>query len=930
MASVGSRCGYEPADSALDAASGESAMKIDFERFKGSLPYASELFGIYQPLLGWKSKMTEDRLARDHDAVIRSLSERAVARTRSDVLVRSGPTGLDVTELEIRDVVLTRSLPRVAREIDSIVARKAAQELPVDRQPTTAEWASMFERERLREELHRSKQFVEKFVDSPTPVFPKFPPDLLAYVAQIVERERSHDRGSPEIMKAILDREVSVSSYLQWLAEHTPEVLNILFYRKVSDPFEDLVTFTGEALSSIGQNGLSAVLSPIGVVHLFRQYFFEFDTFLGPPVGHVWLSPGATLELVEEVVKRALSERTVESLIETTDKTEKTIALHDELSSAIREENRSSLKFGFGASVEYDNGTLEAGAHADLSLENARTTAREAAHKRTRDQSEKVSSEIRRSFKSTFRTVVETTSTNSRRYVLSNTTSELVNYELRRKMRQVGVQVQDIGTQLCWQVFVDDPGKDVGLAKLVHIAQPPDLASIHAPEPPAKLEPKAVEVNLQFPYMRDVTSEGEGETDVLYIEGDDGEHIGGSKNIGHNDRIINKKTYELTPPAPGYTLTSQFSLQHHHQGTVDPEVRLQPDGKTIEITLHQVNFKDQPTIELLLTTTWTPDPALQSALDAAYAAKLVVYDAEKSALERAAFLDAARTRIKVASQIRNRAFEDLREEERILVYRNLVGQLMRAGEGLRQDEHVTSELIRAIFDVDKMLYFVAPEWWRPRSHAIGHQLSVSPVPGIITDKDLVKWDGPMAANRTNDYLITEESDPAPMGSSLGWLLELDGDPFRNAFLNSPWVKAIIPIRPGKEEAALNWLSLAQVAGATGLDAAYDAPSEELQKIVDGLIDMGRVASNPVTLRDALLHLGHRIKLEYKEASTAKPSPFDPNKNVIPTETVFENGFDPLAGGFEVNVDPTRVFSQWIEVLATDQVAAVPYDAAEHL
>src|SRR5690606_28252335 len=33
----------------------------------------------------------------------------------------------------------------------------------------------------------------------------------------------------------------------------------------------------------------SVALSPISVVHLFRQYFFELDTFLGTPVGHVWL-----------------------------------------------------------------------------------------------------------------------------------------------------------------------------------------------------------------------------------------------------------------------------------------------------------------------------------------------------------------------------------------------------------------------------------------------------------------------------------------------------------------------------------------------------------------------------------------------------------------------------------------------------------------
>ena len=33
-------------------------------------------------------------------------------------------------------------------------------------------------------------------------------------------------------------------------------------------------------------------------------------------------------------------------------------------------------------------------------------------------------------------------------YVIQNTTDKLVNYELRRKMRKVGVQVQDIGVSL--------------------------------------------------------------------------------------------------------------------------------------------------------------------------------------------------------------------------------------------------------------------------------------------------------------------------------------------------------------------------------------------------------------------------------------------------------------------------------------------------
>ena len=49
------------------------------------------------------------------------------------------------------------------------------------------------------------------------------------------------------------------------------------------------------------------------------------------------------------------------------------------------------------------------------------------------------------------------------------------------------------------------------------------------------------------------------------------------------------------------------------------------------------------------------------------------------------------------------------------------------------------------------------------------------------------------------------------------MLQLDGDNLRNAFLNAPWVKAVIPIRPGKEEAAINWLQ-----GVEGFNGITDA------------------------------------------------------------------------------------------------------------
>ena len=59
------------------------------------------------------------------------------------------------------------------------------------------------------------------------------------------------------------------------------------------------------------------VISPLGIIHLYRQYFFELDTFLGSPVHHVWLAPGATVELFEIHTRKEVTERVLSRLTET-------------------------------------------------------------------------------------------------------------------------------------------------------------------------------------------------------------------------------------------------------------------------------------------------------------------------------------------------------------------------------------------------------------------------------------------------------------------------------------------------------------------------------------------------------------------------------------------------------------------------------------
>ena len=235
--------------------------------------------------------------------------------------------------------------------------------------------------------------------------------------------------------------------------------------KRLSDPFLEIDP----------RDGLHGVsVSPLGIVHYFRQYFFELDSFLGSPVGHVWLAPGSTVELVESSTRRGLDREDPRDRDRDTDPDRE--RRHDE--GRTERGSQAGQPRGHQAGLLSDREAVVAignlTATGSVNLDKTQAMARESTHKRLREQSEKLSQELRNEVKTTFKTVTESTDVSSRRYVISNeSTTDLQNFELRRKMRGVVVQVQDIGTYLCWETFVDDPGRELGLANLVHVGKPP-------------------------------------------------------------------------------------------------------------------------------------------------------------------------------------------------------------------------------------------------------------------------------------------------------------------------------------------------------------------------------------------------------------------------------------------------------------------------
>lgn len=709
----------------------------------------------------------------------------------------------------------------------------------------------------------------------------------------------------------------------------------------------DRSLFSGDAAGglTLGEDALSAlalpappvdgILTPVGLVNLFREYFFEFDTFLGPPVGHLWLSPGGTVEVVETATRRTLTEQTAEQSETSTRKTEESLTDQTDIADAVKESNANETSLGVTANASANYvGIVHADVSTSYSTKNTTNTSSEESHKHSRTQSSKASSEITRNFKTTFKTVTESTDTSSRRYVVQNTTDKLVNYELRRKMRKVGVQLQHVGTQLSWQVFVGDPGRALGLGELVHVVPAPDLTSIKKPVQPDRLTQVTAAFSDNYPIQ------------MLPIENNNPPHNDadwvlepGWDRLWHGEEdeyIVAHFEYQAAPPGPGYTLSTKPENQIRKVSATTSSGSVAKFLATYEvvdavsgrfrINCTNVHFGGGPYIGFTLSLTWDPPPV--NPAQAQYDADLAVYTKEVDKVQRAAYANAVRDRLDLVSRLKARPSEELRREERHTVFVNLIGEL-DLFHGQPAKAHLSAELIRQLFDVDQMLYFVEPDYWRPdadptppphlptaasvgRYPVESHEWETESTDPLHGDTVLSRYahndssnaphsSAPVPEERREyrvNYLLTENTPPAPAGSSLGWLIQADGDERRNEFLNAAWVKAVLPIRPGHELAALGWLMGAPVEGRGALDKPYTWQ-----------------AGDPADWQ------GQTIGYVLEKLAGDLQARNTDIANTLAAERVFETGFDPLEGGFRP-ADPYQIFDQWVEVLPTDQVVAV--------
>jgi hypothetical protein len=903
----------------------------DLDKFRGQYPYGSELFGVYQTLLGWRGARARRWFLKGYAREHLDLSDSIYRKVRANV---EAPLNADrvLGEIGRIGVGLANDRPKYSSKLVETLARL----LPDGGQADDPQfWRDHLTDDRLLAVLNRdvreeARQMLEQQMD-PNAALDRLgasPQARSQRALQFLEHE-SRTAGQLRIL-----RDASAAGELKHIFHHHSTTLDrlslVAHVLATSGPFNAL-----DPENILGRT----VVSPIGIIHLYRQYFFELDSFLGSPVGHVWVAPHTTVELVEVNKRRTLTESLIdESAFARLEQFDESFSLEN-LHEAVSVSNQQDLSFGASVSGSHSWIVGSVQASASMNYHQTQSESRLAVHDLMRRQTQRISSLMETSMRTTFKTVTEKEEVSSKRYTVANPGDEMINYELRRKMRRVAVQVQDVGTYLSWQTFVDDPGREIGVAQLVHIAEPPNLANIPHPQ---MIEPKPTKTTVEtvmIPFQPQDWPPG----DIDAADDDDNDQTfehGIESSIGYLDDPEGIKwifPQKFRAPDKDYKLAAVKATPHGDADILvnayDPmEFTDLKDGYfEFRLYLERVHFHDAPSIPVQLELTWesTED---QAKIKAENDKRLNTFLAEQKRAYEEAYMKAARERITAASKIAPRRYEDLRQEERIAVYRRLVRSLAPTGEGMTDDEilsgnsfsypdmsdetrHAWSEVLNRIFDLEKMLYFVAPEWWKPRARSaqtMGAETVVVDAAGNVVKQEVsqgiperstVSWGGGAEAGRPN-YYITEGSAIARLGSSLGWLLQLDGDAMRNAFLNAPWVKAIVPIRPGREREAIDWLK-GVMEGDEGLDAALE---QQLRELSDKVAAKHAKADTVATQPDPL-------------------QPDDPNATVssTPVDRVFEFGFDPLAGGFRaqsIEGNEFEIIDQWIEVVPTDQVAAV--------
>lgn len=529
-------------------------------------------------------------------------------------------------------------------------------------------------------------------------------------------------------------------------------------------------------------SNIDEALSPIGVAHYYRQLYFNLDEGFGPIEHCFTVAPKETLEVIVASTRRQIHEEIIEIGHEEISEQATEERNMDEVSDKVSSMLQRDMSASMSINGSFSTPVWQVGASAQASMAVSSQRSRETATKRLKDVTKRASERITKSYSIKTRDYEELTDSTTTRRVISNENDAPVNYALRRIYRRVRVKIQELGPRAVWQLYLRNPGSEIAMSRFVHFRESAPISMPEIPpgvpaRPEGGIETGSTSCALKFTLNRG--------------------YFVTIKVITNADRRIT-----------AVSIDSLTDLESNSKDDPAPSAAndLQWGGNWNEATnTYTVNIPvvagDSASISVGYTYGWEPS---QKVLDEweTKRSEAVAKLEEEHLIEQ---FERNKKLITERSKIRPRPSNELRREERYEAMNRMVDHLFGRGDDPSEPTPLEIECYHRYFDIEAMFIYTHPSWWKPRFHPVG------------------------VMNGRPAYEITAESEPAKLGSSLGWKIQLDGDNRRNEFINSPWLRICLPIKPDREEEAIRWLAK-HVEG----DIGFNLNSGPLKTILDDI------------------------------------------------------------------------------------------------
>jgi hypothetical protein len=771
----------------------EATMTTVLGRFTEA--YATLTFAVYEPLIvRWFSRLGMDSLADQYvkcavsTQVGRASARFTTPRTLGNSLQRSRPLQQAITRLEGNTFITART---TGFDDLRLLASRPQMEITGE----TTYFGGRIDNPFRKPSVDASGGKVSFPVDAPTRI--AAPPLVFSSSSQIKAVQFDTAKATADIataynvilvkwLKANPGKEPS-SSFLADLITKVAAGVLAGQAMKVEKPlFEPSGTWL-------------EFMSPIGIAHFYRQLYFYLSEGVGPVEQALTIAPKETLEVVTETVRRQSHEEVYEHGSETV--SEKAVEsrnvdeVSDKVASMVQRDTSVAISANSGFEASGGIPVFNYGASISMGLNTtiaqSSQNSSELAKKQLKEVTKRASERITKTFSLRVRDTVDFTTTNVQRRVIKNESNKPVSYGLRRVYSRVQIKVQNLGPNLVWQLYISSPGAGLAGSRFVHFAPgqpiaPPGEPPALRPKPVGGIQSGTVTTGILMENTLPVTDPMRFYVTIAIQVPPDQTIVAVSIEAIEDLEHLGKTDY--VPAPSGASKPGSLS-----NGVYTVDLGVWPGDSSSVSVRYQYRFDPS----LAVIALWEEERKKAHELFQAQQAA----EREKALREQ---FERQKSVITELSRIRPRPSADLREEERYEVFNRMISHLFKPrGTGSPgAPAPFEIELFHRYFDVEAMFVFLHPSWWVPR------------------------YAGVASGFGRSEYEITTESEPARLGSSIGWMIQLDGDNRRNEFINSPWVRVCLPFRKGRERDAVVWLAK-HVEGQAG----YDINADPLKSVV---------------------------------------------------------------------------------------------------